>query len=254
MIVKKKRTKIEWSEESWNPITGCDKVSAGCKNCYAASISNNLQGYGIKKYRNGFKVTLHPDYLNEPYTWMFPKIIFVNSMSDLFHIDVPEEFIKKVFKVMNDTLYHTYIILTKRTEKLIELNERINWTPNIVMGVSVENQDVVERIDALRKTDATTKFISFEPLLGPLSDLNLEGIDWVVAGGESGQNARRMKEDWALGILEQCVKADIPFFFKQWGTWGSDGVKRNRWANGNDLKGRTYNEYPKLIVEKHFNY
>jgi protein gp37 len=253
MIVKKK-TKIEWSEESWNPITGCDKVSAGCKNCYAARISNNLHGYGVKKYRNGFKVTMHPDSLNEPYLWMFPKIIFVNSMSDLFHSDVPEDFIKKVFEVMNDTLYHTYIILTKRPERLLELNEKLNWTFNIVMGVSVENQDVVDRIDDLRKTDAITKFISFEPLLGPLTGLNVEGVDWVVVGGESGPNARPMKKNWALEILEHCTKLGTPYFFKQWGTWGSDGVKRNRWTNGNELNGRVYNEYPKFIVEKHFNF
>lgn len=249
-----KNNKIEWSQESWNPVTGCDKVSAGCKNCYAERIADKLYGYGVKKYRNNFKVTMHPSHLNDPYKWMFPKIVFVNSMSDLFNKYVPEHFVKDVFKVMNDTLYHTYKILTKRPERLIDLNNKLNWTSNITMGVSVENQEVANRIEALRSTDAAMKFISFEPLLGSVTNLNLEGIDWVVVGGESGTTARKMEEEWVLGILEQCKKAGIPFFFKQWGTWGPDGIKRNRWLNGNVLKGKTYNEYPEILIEKHFNY
>lgn len=252
--MNKNKTKIEWSEKSWNPITGCDKISSGCKNCYAERISDKLYSNGVKKYEKNFKVTMHPSYLNEPYSWLFPQIVFVNSMSDLFHKDVPEYFVKEMFKVMNDTMYHSYMILTKRPERLLDLNKRLNWTSNIMMGVSVENQQVVDRIEALKSTDAVTKFVSFEPLLGPLTDLDLEGIDWVVVGGESGPYARQMKEEWALGLLEQCKNAGIPFFFKQWGTWGQDGVKRNRWANGNELGGRTYNEYPEFLVDKHFNY
>jgi len=249
-----KKGKIEWSEKSWNPVTGCDKISSGCKNCYAERISDGLFRKGVKKYQNRFKITEHPSYLNEPYTWMFPKIVFVNSMSDLFHKDVSDHFIEKVFKVMNDTKLHTYKILTKRENRLLELNKKLNWTENIAMGVSVENQEVVHRIDGLRRTDAVMKFVSFEPLLGPVTGLNLEGIDWVVVGGESGPNARKMEGEWALELLEQCKKAGVPFFFKQWGTWGPDGVKRNRWANGNVLGGRIYNEYSAVIIDKHFNY
>lgn len=238
-------TKIEWTDETWNPVTGCTKVSDGCKNCYAEKMTGRLAAMGQEKYKNGFNVIkIHPDTLSIPYKWRKPRNVFVNSMSDPFHKDVPLEFIKEVFKVMNDNSKHTFQVLTKRAERLFELSPHLTWTPNIWMGVSVENEKVINRIELLRQTDAKLKFLSIEPLLGPLNNLDLNGIDWAIVGGESGNGARPMKEEWVLDIQQQCEEQNVKFFFKQWGAWGADGVKRNKKANGRLLNGRTYDEMP----------
>ena len=209
-------TKIEWTDVVWNPVTGCDKVSLGCRNCYAEAFAKRLQAMGCAKYADGFKVTLHPDVLNLPKKWRKPKRIFVNSMSDLFHADVPTAFIQDVFKVMNECERHTFQILTKRPERLSEINELVEWTNNIWMGVTVENNAVYERIDLLRACDSSVKFLSCEPLISSLDGINLNGIDWVIVGGESGKNAREMKEEWVAELYANCFEERIPFFFKQW--------------------------------------
>ena len=211
------KSNIEWTEETWNPTTGCNKISAGCKFCYAEIMSHRLQAMGQQKYKNGFQLTLHEAELNRPYTWKEPKIVFVNSMSDLFHKDVPIEFIQRVFKVMNDTPQHTYQVLTKRADILVELDPLLTWTPNIWMGVSVEDDKALWRVDYLRNTSAHVKFLSCEPLIGSLINLNLQGIDWVIAGGESGSKARPVMKEWIMEIKDQCEAANVPFFFKQWG-------------------------------------
>ncbi len=218
------QSSIEWTEMTWNPTTGCDKVSAGCKFCYAEVMAKRLKAMGQKKYANGFALTLHPESINIPFEWKTPKVVFVNSMSDLFHDDVPLSFIQSVFEVMNRTPQHTYQILTKRAERLLELHHHLNWTHNIWMGVSVENQKVVDRIDFLRKTDAKVKFLSCEPLIGPLKDLNLENIDWVIVGGESGRKSRPMLESWVWQIRIQCNLAGVAFFLNN----GVEKTKRNR--------------------------
>lgn len=231
------QSSIEWTEMTWNPTTGCSKISAGCKFCYAEIMSKRLQAMGIEKYKDAFKVRVHPDQLNIPYTWKTSKIVFVNSMSDLFHPDISLKFIKQVFAVMNDNPQHVFQVLTKRAERLLELHTELKWTHNIWMGVSVENEKVKDRIDFLRKTKAKVKFLSCEPLIGPLPKMNLKKIDWVIVGGESGQNPRPMDADWVLDIQDQCKKYDVAFFFKQWGG-------RNKKANGRLLNGRTYDEMP----------
>jgi len=233
------QSSIEWTEMTWNPTTGCNKVSAGCKFCYAEIMSRRLKAMGIEKYSAGFKIRTHENQLNIPYTWKHSKIVFVNSMSDLFHKDVPLEFIKKVFAVMNDNPQHVFQVLTKRAERLYEIHKQLKWTHNIWMGVSVENEKVVNRIDFLRKTKAKIKFLSCEPLIGPLPNLNLKNIDWVIVGGESGQRPRPMDADWVLDIQEQCKKVGTAFFFKQWGG-------RNKKRNGRLLNGRTYDEMPEI--------
>ncbi len=207
---------IEWTEMTWNPTTGCDKVSAGCKFCYAEVMAKRLNAMGQEKYSNGFKLAIHEDALNIPYTWKQPKIVFVNSMSDLFHKNVPFSFIKKVFKVMNDCPQHVFQVLTKRSDILLKYNDKLKWSHNIWMGVSVENTKVLHRIDDLRQTSALVKFLSCEPLIGPLPKMNLKHINWVIVGGESGRTPRPMNEDWVLDILGQCEKGDVKFFFKQW--------------------------------------
>ncbi len=229
---------IEWTEMTWNPTTGCNKISAGCKYCYAEVMTRRLEAMGIEKYKNGFKVRTHENALDIPYSWKKPKVVFVNSMSDLFHPEVSFEFIEKVFKVMNDTPQHTYQVLTKRADRLYELHHQLNWTNNIWMGVSIENEKVVERIDFLRETNAIVKFLSCEPLIGPLHTLNLDNINWVIVGGESGRKARPMKESWVWDIRQQCENASVAFFFKQWG-----GVNKKK--TGRELGGQTYNEMPK---------
>ncbi len=234
------QSSIEWTEMTWNPTTGCNKVSAGCKFCYAEVMSKRFQAMGVDKYADGFKVRVHPEALNIPYTWKSPKIVFVNSMSDLFHKDIPLEFIKEVFDVMNDNPQHVFQILTKRAERLLELHKEFRWTHNIWMGVSVENEKVKSRIDFLRKTKAKVKFLSLEPLIGPLPSLNLKKIDWVIVGGESGHRPRPMSPGWVLDIQEQCEYAGVAFFFKQWGG-------RNKKANGRLLNGRIYDEMPDII-------
>ncbi len=227
---------IEWTEMTWNPTTGCNKVSSGCKFCYAEIMAKRLQSMGIEKYKNGFKLNIHEDALLVPYTWKGQKIVFVNSMSDLFHKDVPLEFIKKVFKVMNETP-HIYQILTKRADILLKYHQELEWGHNIWMGVSVENEKVVSRIDMLCQTNARVKFLSCEPLIGPLPILNLTNIDWVIVGGESGRNPRHMDIDWVLNIQSQCDHSDTKFFFKQWGG-------TNKKKSGRLLNGRTYDEMP----------
>ena len=235
------KSSIEWTEMTWNPTTGCNKISAGCKYCYAEVMTRRLEAMGIDKYKDGFKVRTHEDSLQTPYSWKRPKIVFVNSMSDLFHPKVPLDFIKKVFFVMNDTPQHTYQVLTKRADRLFELHEQLTWTDNIWMGVSVEDERVVDRIDFLRETNAKTKFLSCEPLIGPLKKMNLKKIDWVIVGGESGRTPRPMNADWVLDIPKQCTKNKVAFFFKQWGG-------KNKKKAGRELNGKTYNEMPVMEI------
>ncbi|MEQ1706196.1 MAG: phage Gp37/Gp68 family protein [Rickettsiales bacterium] len=234
------QSSIEWTEQTWNPVTGCTKVSPGCKFCYAEKFAARLQSMGVENYRNGFKLTLHPHMLDKPLEWKKPSVIFVNSMSDLFHKDVPDEFIIAVFKTMNKAYWHQFQVLTKRPERVLELNKKLNWTPNIWMGTSVENADYMDRIDMLRKTSAKIKFLSLEPLLSALPNMNLKKIDWVIVGGESGFKARPMKLEWVLDIQEQCQEADVPFFFKQWGG-------KNKKLTGRTLNGRTWDEMPRAV-------
>lgn len=231
------RTKIEWTEKTWNPTTGCSKISPGCANCYAETLSNRLKAMGVEKYKNGFELTVHPEEIEKPSRWKKPSMIFVNSMSDLFHEDIPFRVIKKVFEVMNKCNWHVFQVLTKREGRLLELNERLNWSPNIWMGVSVEDESHKCRIDFLRKTDSYVKFISFEPLLGPIQNLNLHNINWVIVGGESGPKARHIKKSWVIDILKQCRKLNVKFFFKQWG-----GVNKKK--NGREINGKIFNEFP----------
>ena len=231
------RSSIEWTESTWNPITGCTKISPGCKHCYAERMAKRLKAMGQPNYANGFKLTMHEHVLEMPLSWKVPQTIFVNSMSDLFHKDVPLEFIQRVFDVMHRAHWHRFQILTKRSERLLELSPRLDWTPNIWMGVSVENQDYAFRIDDLRGTGAKVKFLSLEPLLGPLAALNLEHINWVIVGGESGPGARPMDPSWVIEIRDQCLQARVPFFFKQWG-----GVMKKK--TGRLLEGRTWDEMP----------
>lgn len=233
------QSSIEWTEMTWNPTTGCNKLTTGCKFCYAEIMSKRLHAMGIEKYENNFKLTLHPETLEIPYTWKKPKTVFVNSMSDLFHKDVPLNYIKKVFRVMNETPQHTYQVLTKRGDVLAKHDKHLIWTDNIWMGVSVENEKTQDRIDHLRNSTAKIKFLSLEPLLGPLPNLNLENIDWVIVGGESGHKARPMKKEWVIDIKSQCEIANVAFFFKQWG-----GVRKK--TTGRILEGKTYNEMPQL--------
>lgn len=237
------QSSIEWTEMTWNPVTGCTKISAGCKFCYAEVMSRRLKAMGIEKYKDGFKLRIHDDALNIPYTWKKQKVVFVNSMSDLFHEDVPLEFIQKVFKVMNENPQHTFQVLTKRADRLLEIHDELNWTHNIWMGVSVEDSRVMSRIDLLRLTNARTKFLSCEPLIGPLHDMNLQNIDWVIVGGESGRKARPMDADWVLDIMDQCTAANVAFFFKQWGG-------TNKKKTGRILNGQTYDEMPEFNVEE----
>lgn len=233
------QSSIEWTEMTWNPTTGCNKISAGCKFCYAEVMSKRLQAMGIDKYKDGFELQIHEDALTIPYSWKSSKVVFVNSMSDLFHKDAPFDFIQKVFKVMNENPQHTFQVLTKRADILFKYHKQLNWTHNIWMGVSVEDSRVTKRIDYLRKTGAKVKFLSCEPLIGPLSDLNLTNIDWVIVGGESGRKPRPMDVDWVLDIQQQCEKAKVAFFFKQWG-----GINKKK--TGRELKGRTYDEMPEI--------
>lgn len=233
------KSKIEWTEITWNPSTGCNKVSEGCKNCYAEIFAKRLKAMGSEKYRNGFKLTLHKDVLNEPKRYKKSKIIFVNSMSDLFHKDIPLSFLKEVFKVMNETPQHIYQVLTKRADRLFELRNEFIWTENIWMGVSVENNKTVDRINYLQELPAKIKFLSLEPLLSSLPNLPLKNIDWVIVGGESGRKSRPVEEEWIIDIKNQCEKSNVEFFFKQWG-----GM--NKKANGRELQGKVYNGMPKM--------
>lgn len=231
------RSSIEWTESTWNPLTGCNKVSPGCKNCYAERMSHRLKAMGSPNYANGFELTIHEHVLTHPLKWKTPKMIFVNSMSDLFHERVPITFITKVFSVMREAEWHTFQILTKRSERLVSLNPRLDWPHNVWMGVSVETKDYVHRIDDLRKSSAPVKFLSLEPLLGPLGSLNLDRIDWVIVGGESGPGFRPIEKEWVIEIREQCNESRTPFFFKQWG-----GVNKKR--AGRILDGQTWDQMP----------
>lgn len=228
---------IEWTESTWNPLTGCTKISPGCKHCYAERMAMRLKAMGKENYRNGFKLTLHENALDKPLEWKKPQVIFVNSMSDLFHKDVPVEFVLEVFDIMRRAHWHTFQVLTKRADRLEELSPQIDWPENVWMGVSVENQDYTFRIDHLRRTNAKVKFLSLEPLLGPLKKLNLKGIHWTIVGGESGPGARPLDPAWVTEIRDQCVRAKVPFFFKQWG-----GVQKKK--AGRTLEGRTWDEMP----------
>jgi len=231
------KSTIEWTGSTWNPLTGCTKISPGCSNCYAERLAARLQWMGNPSYINGFKITTHKHILEVPKRWKKPQTIFVNSMSDLFHREVPEEYIHRVFNIMNSAYWHTFQILTKRSERLSDLDKKLEWTPNIWMGVSVENLDYTYRIEHLRGTSATIKFLSLEPLLGPIPDLPLDGMDWVIVGGESGPYARPMDKSWVIDIRDQCVTAHVPFFFKQWG-----GINKKK--AGRDLNDRTWDEMP----------
>lgn len=231
------KSSIEWTEMTWNPTTGCNKLSAGCKFCYAEVMTRRLKGMGQEKYSAGFKLRIHPNSLSIPHTWKKPQLVFVNSMSDLFHKNVPLEFVQSVFKVMNETPQHTYQVLTKRGDVLESYAPFLNFTTNIWMGVSVEDERVLERIDHLRRVNAHVRFLSLEPLLGPLRQLNLAGIHWVIVGGESGSKPRPIKVSWVQEIRKQCKAASVPFFFKQWGG-------RNKKEAGRVLNRRTYDEMP----------
>lgn len=230
-------TSIEWTQTTWNPLTGCTKVSPGCKHCYAERMSKRLQAMGQPNYTNGFNLTLHEHMLGLPLQWKKPRTIFVNSMSDIFHEKVPAESILRVFTVMGQANWHHFQILTKRSHRLAELSPILPWLPHIWMGVSVENKDYTFRIDHLRSTGAKVKFLSIEPLLGPLQGLNLEGIDWVILGGESGPGSRPMDRRWVVEIRNRCQQAGVPFFFKQWG-----GVNKKK--AGRQLDGKTWDEVP----------
>ncbi len=234
------RSGIEWTESTWNPLTGCTKVSPGCKHCYAERMAKRLQAMGQPNYASGFKLAMHESLLQKPLEWKTPQVIFVNSMSDLFHERVPFKFIKKTFDVMRQASWHQFQVLTKRAERLAELSPQIDWPENVWMGVSVENQDYVSRIDCLRRTGAEIKFLSLEPLLGPICQLDLAGINWVIVGGEFGPGARPVMQDWVTDIRDQCGAAQVPFFFKQWG-----GVQKKR--AGRDLEGRTWDEMPENV-------
>ena len=232
---------IEWTDATWNPVTGCTKISPGSKHCYAERMANRLQLMRQANYRNGFQLTLQPQMLELPSSWRSPRKIFVNSMSDLFHKDVPLEYIARVFDVMKCANWHQFQVLTKRADRLRELSARLPWPFNVWMGVSVENSDYVDRIDDLRASGAAIKFLSLEPLLGPLPELSLRGIDWVIVGGESGPGARPMDEEWVIDIRNQCARAGVAFFFKQWG-----GVRKA--STGRILEGRTYDEMPEPLL------
>jgi len=231
------KSEIEWTENTWNPVTGCTKISPGCKHCYAERMSRRLQAMKQANYVNGFQVTLHEKTLGIPFRWNKPSTVFVNSMSDLFHEDVPIDYIARVFEVMHQASRHHYQILTKRAERLAELNRYLDWPANVWMGVSVENADYQYRMDYLKSVGARVKFVSVEPMLGPVWQLDLKGIDWVIVGGESGPGARPIKKEWVLGVRNQCLDAGIPFFFKQWG-----GVNKKK--AGRVLEGRVWNEMP----------
>jgi protein gp37 len=231
------KSSIEWTESTWNPLTGCTKISPGCKHCYAERMALRLKAMGQSNYVNGFQLTLHEEALELPLRWKKPQTIFVNSMSDMFHAKVPRDFILRAFNVMRRAHWHRFQVLTKRADRLANLSLELPWADNIWMGVSVESEGYTYRIDHLRETGALIKFLSLEPLLGPLDNLKLDGIDWVIAGGESGPGARLMDPEWVISIRNQCVEAGVPFFFKQWG-----GVWKKKF--GRTLEGRTWDQMP----------
>lgn len=243
------RSKIEWTEVTWNPITGCDKVSSGCDHCYAATLAKRLKAMGSAKYQNdgdprtsgpGFGITTHPATLTEPLRWQAPRIVFVNSMSDMFHAKVPLSFIRDVFAVISETPQHTYQVLTKRSLRLKRYADKLDWPENLWIGVSIEDATVLHRVDHLREVPAAVRFLSCEPLLGPLDGINLSGIDWVIAGGESGPNYRPLNISWLRSIRDACISNEVPFFFKQWGG-------RSPKSMGRTLDGELWDEMPAAL-------
>jgi protein gp37 len=244
------KSRIEWTEATWNPVTGCDRISAGCDNCYALTLSKRLKAMGVAKYQNdgnpvtsgpGFGISVHPEALDQPVRWRTPRVVFVNSMSDLFHAKVPLSFIRDVFDVIEATPQHTYQVLTKRAIRTRKLADQLDWPANLWLGVSVESTEVLHRVDELRRVPAAVRFLSCEPLLGPLDGLKLDGIGWVIAGGESGHNYRPMDVSWARSIRDVCLDQSVPFFFKQWGG-------RTPKTLGRELDGRTWNEMPTKVA------
>lgn len=242
-------TKIEWTEQTWNPVTGCTKLSPGCKHCYAETMARRLKGMGARGYERGFEVTLHPDRLEWPLERKAPTVWFVNSMSDLFHENVPDTFIDRVLDTVRRSPHHTYQVLTKRADRLPDYFAARDVPINVWLGVSVEDRKYgVPRIEHLRKVDARVRFLSVEPLLQEVGQLNLRGIHWVIVGGESGSKARPMKPEWVQNVKRQCDAAGVAFFFKQWGAWGADGRRRSKAANGRHFEGRTWSDYPNVIA------
>lgn len=235
------QSKIEWTDTTWNPITGCTKISEGCQNCYAEVFSRRLKAMGNRRYLNGFNLTIHRDLFYEPLKWKTPRRVFVNSMSDIFHEDIPDDLILELFSIMNEAEKHTFQILTKRSERLLKMSTRIKWTKNIWMGVTIESNEYYSRCDDLKNTEAFIKFISAEPLLSELSEIDLSGIDWLIVGGESGPGSRVIEKEWVEDLKNRSEVLSIPFFFKQWG-----GVRKKK--NGNELNGKIYMEFPKSKI------
>jgi len=233
------KTKIEWTDTTWNPVTGCSPISEGCAHCYAMKMAARLKAMGNKRYKNGFDVTLHHDLLAEPLKWNKPRMIFVNSMSDLFHEDVPLDFIKSVFLTMRQANWHTFQVLTKRSTRLLELSSQLKWPENVWMGVTIESGKYAYRAENLKKVPAAVKFLSLEPLIGPIDHLDLNGIDWVIVGGESGPGSRAIQEEWVLALRDKCLSAGTPFFFKQWGG-------KNKKKAGRLLQGKTWDQFPRM--------
>lgn len=237
------KSKIEWTENTWNPVTGCTKLSDGCKNCYAFTMAKRLQLMGNEKYSNGFEVTLHENCLEDPFKWKKPSLIFVNSMSDLFHEEIPDDYIKRVFDIMNRASWHTFQVLTKRAERLSRISSSLNWTSNIWQGVTVESNKYKNRIDFLREVPSNVRFISFEPLISEVKDVNLQGIDWAIVGGESGFLSRDMKQEWVMQLKAECENQGVLFYFKQWG-----GINKKK--AGRMLLGKTWDAMPQISVQE----
>lgn len=246
-----RKSKIEWTEETWNPSAGCTKISSGCKNCYAETMAIRLQAIGMHGYENGFKFNPVPSRLNDPLKRKKPTVFFVNSMSDIFHEEMPDEYLNKIFNIIELTPHHTYQILTKRADRMYDYFSKRPVPNNIWLGVTVENKlQGLPRIDKLRQLKAKVLFLSIEPLLEDLGKMNLKNIDWVIVGGESGHKARPMEKEWIVNIKQQCETEGIAFFFKQWGTWGEDKIKRNKKLNGKQLDSKVWQQYPKIIEQQ----
>lgn len=245
-------SKIEWTEATWNPSSGCTKISSGCKNCYAESMANRLKAMGTVGYENGFEFCTVPSRLNEPLKKKKPTVFFVNSMSDIFHEKMPREYLDQIFTIIESTPHHTYQILTKRADRMYEYFTENIVPNNVWLGVTVENKEQgLPRIEFLRELKANVLFLSVEPLLEDLGEINLKNIDWVIVGGESGNRARPMDKEWVVNIKKQCEEADVAFFFKQWGTWGADKKKRSKKSNGKELNGEIWQQYPEVIKKQY---
>ena len=238
---------IEWTDATWNPVRGCTKVSPGCAHCYAETFAERFRGVAGHPYEQGFDLRLVPEKVEEPLRWRKPRMVFVNSMSDLFHDGVPDDFILEVFDVMERAHWHQFQLLTKRPDRAVMLNGSLTWPPNVWFGVSIESNKYLWRLDRLKKTDSHVKFLSLEPLLGPLRRFSLSGVDWVIVGGESGHGARPMDPKWVYSIRDRCNRSGVPFFFKQWGAYGQDGKRRSKKKNGRDLEGQTWDEWPEIM-------